>query len=84
MPDRNDIYQAALKHLQEKLDGCAPIDHYKVEVQEDGEDIVTQEGAQLVLTERKPTSFKVTITALTPWGAQMLRQANLARMSITS
>lgn len=84
MPDRNDIYQAALKHLQEKLDGCAPIDHFKVEVEHDQVEIVPQKGAQLSLTRTEPTSFRVIITALTPWGQQMLRQANLARMSITS
>jgi len=85
MPDKNDIYQAALQILREKLDGCAVIDHFKVEVEHDQVDIVPQRGAQLSLARTEPTSFKVTITALSPWGQQMLRQANLTgNLSITT
>lgn len=83
-PDKNDIYQAALKRLHEALGGSAAIDHFKVEVQEDGDEIVPQKGSQLSLVEMRPTKFVITIKALTPWGQQMLRRANLSGMTISS
>jgi len=76
---KNQVYQAALKGLQESLNGAGLIDHFKVDVEHARKEIVPENGCQLSLTETEPTEFDITITPLTPWAAQHLHRARLLR-----
>lgn len=78
-PDKNQVYQAALKALRGSLNGAGLIDHFKVDVQQAEKGIVPDNGCQLALTEAKPTEFNITITPLTPWADQHLHKALLLR-----